>query len=52
MKLEVGVIAKIDKEFPMFDPSLPRKPLVSLTVGQAREKIVLNTNSLEVATSG
>ena len=28
----------------MFDPGLSRKPIVSITLGQAIEKVVLNEN--------
>ena len=40
----------IDKKFLVLDLALPRTPLVSLTFREAREKLVLNADSIEVAT--
>ena len=36
----------------MLNPSLPRKPLGSLTFGQAREKVVLNAELEEISMHG
>lgn len=49
LKLKVGVITDIDEKFPVFNPGLPRKPLISLILGQARRKLILDADLKEIA---